>query len=133
LPHQSHLEETDPYATEVYRWWHLSQPAPELRAALEAAWLAPPAWVLDLGCGLGTELAFLASKGFATVGIDRSAIAVRRAATRHPNVCFMQADVLALRFSAESFDVLLDRGCSITFPKNAASMLLVKAKTPLYQ
>lgn len=84
--HQERPAGADPYATEVYRWWHLSQPSPELRAAFEEAWLVPPARVLDLGCGLGSELAFLARQGFATVGVDLSAIALRRASTVRGNL-----------------------------------------------
>jgi len=119
--HQARPAGADPYATEVYRWWHLSHPSPELRAALDEAWLVPPGRVLDLGCGLGTELAFLARQGFATVGVDLSAIALRRASARYGDVCFVQADVLALPFEAEVFDVLLDRGCFHYMPPERRS------------
>jgi trans-aconitate methyltransferase len=51
--------------------------------------------LLDLGCGLGTELAHLADLGVAlTVGVDRSLAALQRAHHLHPAVRFVQGDVL---------------------------------------
>jgi SAM-dependent methyltransferase len=68
--------------------------------------------VLDLGCGLGSELAHLAQCGVAlTVGVDRSVAALQRARRLHPAVACVQADVLGLPFAQAGFDVVLDRGC----------------------
>ena len=83
-------EADDPYATDVHKWWHLSRPSPELLTALDTAWLAPPGRVLDLGCGLGTELAFLAGQGFTPIGVDLSLVALQRAHALHPSVGFAQ-------------------------------------------
>ena len=52
----------DEYASGEFRWWHLSEPSPELRTALDSGWLRASGRVLDVGCGLGTELAFLRSQ-----------------------------------------------------------------------
>ena len=101
----------DEYTTGRYRWWHLSRTSPELLEALADGWIAPPARVLDLGCGLGVELAALADRGFQAVGIDTSAVAVERARRAHPEVEFVVGDVLAMPFEAESFDAIIDRGC----------------------
>ena len=101
----------DEYTSGRYRWWHLSRTSPELLEALADGWIAPPGRVLDLGCGLGVELAALADRGFAAVGIDASPVAVERAGRAHPEVEFMVGDVLDLPFEAESFDVIIDRGC----------------------
>lgn len=100
------------YKTDTYRVWHFSTLSPELLAALEDGWLEPPGRALDLGCGLGTELAQLARRGVPlTVGVDRSAVALRRARDRHPAVRFVRADVTELPFRGRSFDLALDRGC----------------------
>ena len=100
------------YETDIHRFWHLSTPPPELLSALEDGWLGVPQRVLDLGCGLGSELAHLAQRGVAlTVGIDRSIAALQRARRLHPAVAFVQADVLGLPFAQAGFDVVLDRGC----------------------
>jgi SAM-dependent methyltransferase len=109
--HPQQVENIDEYVTETYRWWHLSQLSPELRAALDEMWLVPPGQVLDLGCGLGTELAFMAHRGFTAIGVDLSPVALARARAYCPDVRFVQADVLNLPFTSGTFDVLLDRGC----------------------
>jgi SAM-dependent methyltransferase len=100
------------YQTGVYRFWHYSAPSPELVAGLEDGWLGRPGRALDLGCGLGTELAHLAARGVSlAVGVDRSAAALRRAHAEHLAVRFVRADVLELPFGERSFDLALDRGC----------------------
>ena len=81
--------------------------ASDLQRALDAGWITPGQHVLDLGCGLGAELAYLAEHGVHACGIDASA-----ASLVHPSaVQVLQADVLHLPFADETFDVLLDRGC----------------------
>ena len=79
--------------------------------ALTDRWFEPPGRVLDLGCGLGVDLAALAGLGFEAVGIDSSQVAIAHAQASHSNVEFVVGDVRALPFQAGSFDVLLDRGC----------------------
>jgi SAM-dependent methyltransferase len=100
------------YQTDIHRFWHCSIPPPEFLAALDDGWLGDPRRILDLGCGLGTELGHLANHGVAlTVGVDRSIAALTRARRLHPAVEFVQADVLRLPFAQAGFDVVLDRGC----------------------
>jgi ubiquinone/menaquinone biosynthesis C-methylase UbiE len=103
--------ESDPYITGEADWWHLDAPSPELLEAWAEGWIRPGGGVLDLGCGLGSEVGFLAEQGLSCVGVDLSTAALRRAASRHGEVEFINADVLRLPFGPESFDVLLDRGC----------------------
>ena len=100
------------YQTDIHRYWHCSTPPPELLAALDDGWLGDPRRVLDLGCGLGTELGHLADHGVPlAVGVDRSIAPLQRARRLHPAVKFVQADVLRLPFPGAGFDVVLDRGC----------------------
>jgi SAM-dependent methyltransferase len=102
---------TDPYADGVYRWWHLSQVPLELLAAEADNWLGEAGYALDIGCGLGVELAYLARRGWRSAGIDLSAIALQRARADHAEVAFIHADALRLPFASCSFDLALDRGC----------------------
>jgi len=57
-----------------------------------------------VGCGLGTEAAYLASVGWRVAGIDLSQTAVRRAAAEHDDVAFVRADVRALPFGSGGLD-----------------------------
>ncbi|MFI5287186.1 MAG: class I SAM-dependent methyltransferase [Candidatus Dormibacteria bacterium] len=100
----------DSYLTDVHRWWHSSVASSELVDAVTDGFLTAPARVLDLGCGLGTEAAFLADRGFDVCGIDLSEVAVDRAAAAHPGLRWVVGDVRTLPFSDGSFDVLIDRG-----------------------
>jgi SAM-dependent methyltransferase len=101
----------DPYVDGIYRWWHLSIPSPELIEAEADGWLGAAGTAVDIGCGLGTDIAHLAARGWKAVGVDLSAAAVGRARQAHAGASFVQADVLALPFQAGIFDVALDRGC----------------------
>ncbi len=103
----------DPYDSEVHRWWHLTGPSPELRAAVDDGFMPPGSRVLDLGCGLGSELGWLREEGLAAlaVGVEQSAPALDRMADLHPGVHGVMADVTALPFPEGSFDVVIDRGC----------------------
>lgn len=107
---------TDPYVDGVYRWWHLTGPSPELLAARADGWLPDRGTVLDVGCGLGSEAAYLAGSGWRAVGVDLSAVAVGQAHRCHPAdsgaaVAFARSDVRSLPFAAGSFALVLDRGC----------------------
>ena len=101
----------DPYVAGVYRWWHLSVASPELMEAEADGWLGEAGTAVDIGCGLGTEIAHLAAKGWNVVGVDLSEAALGRARRAHGGVPFVRADVGALPFPARVFDLSLDRGC----------------------
>jgi SAM-dependent methyltransferase len=101
----------DPYLDGVYRWWHLSVPSPELLQADADGWLGKAGTVVDVGCGAGTEIAYLAAKGWRAIGVDLSRAALNRAKHEHAGVPFVQADVLSLPFPSAVFDLVVDRGC----------------------
>jgi SAM-dependent methyltransferase len=130
----------DPYADGTFRWWHLAEPSPELLEAHTDGWLGPAGVAVDLGCGLGTEAAYLAAAGWRSLGVDLSATALlaavshASAAASHPRAAasharaaasdaraaashrraaarFAQADVLRLPLRDDRADLLLDRGC----------------------
>jgi len=101
----------EPYLRGTYRWWHLSEPAPELPAAETSLVAGKPGVAVDLGCGLGTEIGYLAGRGWRGVGVDLCVAALARAREGHPGAAFACADVTSLPLSAGSADLLLDRGC----------------------
>ncbi len=101
----------DHYADGTYRWWHLSRPSPELISALRDGWLPGGGRVLDMGCGLGTEIGHLAAAGWQAAGIDLSQTALTRAAAGHDQVMFMRADVRWVPLADHCLDAAVDRGC----------------------
>jgi SAM-dependent methyltransferase len=101
----------EPYLSDTYRWWHLSAPSPELLAAEAAGELGEPGVAVDLGCGLGSEIGYLAGRGWRGVGVDLAAAALDRARAAHPAVTFTRADVVRLPVADGAADLILDRGC----------------------
>lgn len=66
--------------------------------------------VLDVGCGLGTEVAFLTTRGFRAIGIGLAEEAVRRAVQLHRLSDFCVADATRMPFKERPFEAALDRG-----------------------
>ena len=101
----------DHYADGTCQWWHLSRPSPELTAALSDGWLPRSGRAIVIGCGLGTEVGYLASAGWQALGIDLSQTAIAQAAADHDESTFQRADVRRLPFRPHCFDAAVDRGC----------------------
>ena len=91
--------------------WHLSEPSPELLAAEADGWLGSPGVAVDLGCGLGTEARYLATRGWGVLGTDLSRDALTWAAAQESRALFVRADVLAAPVRDHCADLVLDRGC----------------------
>ena len=79
---------------------------------------------IDLGCGSGTNAAFLAAKGMTVIALDHSGIALEMARKRiavqlldyRARISFIQADVARLPvFNASAF-YILDIGCLHALP-----------------
>jgi cyclopropane fatty-acyl-phospholipid synthase-like methyltransferase len=70
---------------------------------------------LDIGCGEGRHSVAFAEAGFGAVGVDLEPRALARARSvvkdRKVRPSFLQANVFALPFSSEVFDVVVDYGC----------------------
>ncbi|MBI3269703.1 MAG: class I SAM-dependent methyltransferase [Planctomycetes bacterium] len=86
--------------------------------------------VLELGCGAGANLWFLAREGFAVSGLDGSASALVRAERRlredglSAELRRVDASDLAVAFPAEAFDAVVDVAClQHNDPASARSIL----------
>jgi ubiquinone/menaquinone biosynthesis C-methylase UbiE len=70
---------------------------------------------VDVGCGAGTEIVFLAQCGYRCVGVDLApaalAVARDRADKAGVEVDLREGSVLELPVEAESVDFVNDRGC----------------------
>jgi len=94
--------------------WDSTEPRPEVT---ELARGCPPGRALDLGCGTGSDVIYLASLGWDAVGVDFApraiAIARSRAATAGSAATFTVGDVTRLREAGVSggFDLVIDVGC----------------------
>jgi ubiquinone/menaquinone biosynthesis C-methylase UbiE len=63
--------------------------------------------LLDVGCGTGNQLVRLAKRGFDVAGIDGSSQMLVQARAINPAADIRQADVEAIPFSDNTFDVIL--------------------------
>jgi SAM-dependent methyltransferase len=98
--------------------WDTGVTPPELERFVESH---PPGRALDLGCGTGTNVVFLAGHEWTAVGVDFAGRAIAKARRRAQdagvaNRCaFQVADVTRLAL-AGPFDLALDIGCLHSIP-----------------
>jgi len=73
-----------------------------------AALLRPGARILDLGCGAGIPATRkLCDRGLQVVGVDCSAVQLKRARRLIPAAGLVQADMMALAFAPASLDAVV--------------------------
>lgn len=77
-----------------------------------AAALKKGAHVLDVGCGLGETVAFLAEQGFACAGVEPSLALLKKARKKYPKLELRQGEAEALPWENGSFDAVL---CECSF------------------
>jgi len=100
--------------------WFSPDPSPEVVQSVKEGFFPPGRDVLDIGCGAGTHVLYLASKGYTAHGVDLSPGAVQavqeRARKAGLRVDVREGDALALPFSKGSLAGALDHGCFHTLP-----------------
>jgi ubiquinone/menaquinone biosynthesis C-methylase UbiE len=102
--------------------WFSEEPSEWLQEARRSGWIKPPGRSLDVGCGAGTNVLWLAREGFNATGVDLAPGAVeaasKRAESEKSSARFVNGDALNLPFADRSFDVTTDFGCFHTLPVN---------------
>jgi SAM-dependent methyltransferase len=100
--------------------WYSTRPSPWLVRATRYGHFLPASSILDVGCGTGTNVLWLARRGFRAFGVDVSptaiAIATRRAQRGKVTADFRVASADRLPFGRKSFDGALDTGCFHSIP-----------------
>ncbi|MEU0794398.1 class I SAM-dependent methyltransferase [Amycolatopsis sp. NPDC005961] len=86
--------------------WDIGAPQPAVVALADAGEFTGE--VLDIGCGLGDNSAFLASRGLHVTGLDGAPSAIEQARTRTGDVTFAVADATKLEGYEGRFDTVLD-------------------------
>jgi SAM-dependent methyltransferase len=97
---------------------------PEVVAVIEGDATFPAGRALDLGCGTGTNVIYLAQHGWQAVGVDFSPVAIQQARKRAkdtPGAPFVEGDVsrLSRLGIGGPFDFVLDIGCYHGLPAHA--------------
>lgn len=104
--------------------WDTNITPPEVVAVIEGNAAIPAGRALDLGCGTGTNVLYLAHHGWEAVGVDFSPIAIQQARQKvkgTTEAIFVEGDVSRLsQLGIEGpFDFVLDIGCLHGLPAHA--------------
>jgi SAM-dependent methyltransferase len=90
---------------EERHFWHAARNR-WIARALERYGVAPPARLLDVGCGSGAVACALHQRGYAVVGIDTAEVLVRKAHERCPQATFVAGPVERLARDLGPFDAI---------------------------
>ena len=92
--------------------WDIGRPQPAIIGLAETNQIT--GWVLDVGCGTGENLLYVAERGFVAMGIDGAPTAIKKARAkakrRGLNAQFEVGDALNLSVPERPFDTVIDSG-----------------------
>jgi len=96
--------------------WDTGVTPPEVVELIEGPSAVAPGWALDLGCGTGTNVRYLAEHGWDATGVDAVPAAIGRAMAKldgvsNARVVLGDVTELARLDLAGPFDLVLDIGC----------------------
>lgn len=98
--------------------WNINRPDYNLINTVQEYHI-PGGTALDIGCGTGDNVIWLANNGFIPTGIDLSReaikIARKRAKEREDLIHFFTLDFLKSSVEGTPFDFIFDRGCFHTY------------------
>ena len=79
-------------------------------AAFVASLVAPPARVLDAGCGTGRVAIQLTALGYHCVGVDADAAMIEVAEQRDPSTTWVRQDLSRLQLRSQAFELVVLAG-----------------------
>jgi len=110
--------------------------SPEIAEAVADGWFPPGSTILDIGCGDGAMAAWMAERGFPTVGVDIAPAAVARAKSRYFGLAGrLESFVVEVCQQAppdRQYRMLIDCGCFHTispadYPRLSRNLLQLSA------
>jgi SAM-dependent methyltransferase len=109
--------------------WDSGITPPELVESVEGAKALSPGRALDIGCGTGTNCAYLLDHGWAVTGIDFVPRALKTAKLKAPGATLFIGDVTRLEDMGVNgpFDLMLDIGCFHSIPDDRRDAYAVEA------
>ena len=87
------------------------------------------ACVLDLGCGPGQDLRYVASRGYRGIGLDRSLSFLKWAKERNPELLLVEADMRRIPFAAGAFQGIWAAASLIHLSKPEVRQVLKALRT----
>jgi SAM-dependent methyltransferase len=95
--------------------------------------------ILELGCGPGANLWYLAREGFSFKGVDGSATAIQQATDRLDSECagwrelgqLEVGDITKVDLGHEVFDAVIDNECVYCMPFDQSREIYAKARAAL--
>ncbi len=103
--------------------WYSPRPSPWLVAAVRRRWIPSGSRVLDVGCGSGSNVLWLAKRGYRASGVDiaPTVVAIARERVRQAGVAaeLRVANATALPFASGAFGAVIDSGCFHSLPRRS--------------
>ena len=95
--------------------------------------------ILEIGCGPGANLWYLAREGFCFTGVEYSFTALQQASERLTSEIpnwksigeLIQADITSYEFNDQEFDAIIDNECLYTIPFIEACSIYARARASL--
>src|SRR4029453_18205441 len=108
------LRWNEDYTSRAYNRWTLGHPSQELVGVIATLGLVPGSVALDVGCGVGVDLVFLAKHGFKAIGLDVAPraleLAAERARAAGVELELHEGSAVSLPLDKDSVDFVNDRG-----------------------
>ncbi|NOX46089.1 MAG: methyltransferase domain-containing protein [Chlorobi bacterium] len=109
--------------------WDIKRPDFNLKNIVKSR-PVEPCKALDIGCGTGDNVIWLAREGFETLGIDMSSKAIEmakdKAVKTGVETDFRTMDFLGEKLPANTFGFVFDRGCFHTFDEKEDRKVFVE-------